>query len=251
MIRGGLMSRWGHRERQGSEVLPRRSAERQVSARWSDARLWASVILVVIATALGAILLGRGGDTVLVLRADRDLAAGATLNATSTVAVPRALADSYVTSGGGAQGVLQWPVAAGDLVPRAAIVVESTEPVRGVTIPVDPLHAPADLTAGDLVDVWATPATVGGVTVTDPGGPAAAPTLVLSRVPVTAVSTEGVGFGGGWGVELAVPEDDVARAVAAGRTSVIDLVAVPATSVAPAPVAAAGRVPSPEPQVQS
>ena len=212
------------------EVLGRRGAERQVSARWSDARLWAAVSLVIVATVLGALLLGRGGDTSLVLRADRDLAAGAPLGAVSAVAVPQALAGSYLSAGEAAQGVLKWPVAAGDLVPRAAITEHSAGPVRGVTIPVDPRHAPADLTAGDLVDVWATPTTLGGV-VTDAAGSSPSPTLVLERVPVTAVSTEGVGFGGGWGVELAVPESDVVRAVEAGRTAVIDLVTVPATEL--------------------
>lgn len=213
------------------EVLPRRGAERQVSARWSDARLWAAVSLVILATVLGALLLGRGGDTSLVLRADRDLAAGAPLGAVTAVAVPRALAGGYVSADEAAQGVLKWPVAAGDLVPRAAITEDSAGPVRGVTIPVDPRHAPADLTAGDLVDVWATPTTLGGVVTSDAAGSSGSPALVLERVPVTAVSTEGVGFGGGWGVELAVPESDVARAVEAGRTAVIDLVTVPATEL--------------------
>ncbi len=213
------------------EVLPRRAGERPTAARWAEARLWAAASLVLVATVLGALLLGRGGDTVLVLRADRDLAPGAPMEAVSTVAIPRSLASGYVPAGDGAEGVLAWPVAAGDLVPRAALTVDVAERVRGVTIPVDPLHAPADLVAGALVAVWATPTTVGGVVAPDAGGAAGSPTLVLQRVPVTAVSTEGVGFGGGWGVELAVPEADVARAVAAGRTAVIDLVTVPATEV--------------------
>lgn len=206
-----------------------RPTVRQQPARWSDVRLWAAMVLVVVATVLGAALLGRGGDTVLVLRADRDLAAGAPVSAVSTIAVPRGLADGYVPAGADLDGVLQWPVAAGDLVPRAALTTGGDEPVRGVTIPVDPLHAPADLAAGDLVDVWATPTSAGGMVGTDDSAPA--PALVLRRVPVTAVSTEGVGFGGGWGVELAVPEEDVARAVAAGRAAVIDLVTVPPTEV--------------------
>lgn len=227
------MRRRGERARdEGTgEVLPRRATERQMAARVSDARLWAAASLVLVATVLGALLLGRGGDTVLVLRADRDMAPGAPMGAVSTVAIPRSLASGYVSAGDDAEGVLAWPVTAGDLVPRAALIIDAAEPVRGVTIPVDPLHAPADLAAGDLVDVWATPTTVGGVVAPDAGGGTGSPTLVLQRVPVTAVSTDGVGFGGGWGVELAVPEADVARAVAAGRAAVIDLVTVPATEV--------------------
>lgn len=226
------MRHWWDRGGEGAaDRIPERPAVRQVSARWSDARLWAAVALVTVATVLGAMLLGRGGDTVLVLRADRDLATGAEVASVSPVAVPRALAGGYLSAQEQAEGVLRWPVAAGDLVPRAALGSPTSEPVRGVTIPVDPLHAPADLAAGDLVDVWATPTSLGGGVSVDASGGQGAPTLVLERVPVTAVSTEGVGFGGGWGVELAVPEADVARAVAAGRGAVIDLVTVPATEM--------------------
>lgn len=227
------MMRWRRRGDEGVRTaLPAdRGGVRQSAARWSDARLWGAVGLIGVATVLGALLLGRGGDTVLVLRADRDLAAGSPPAAVSAVPVPRSIADGYVPADGVAAGVLQWPVAAGDLLPRAALGPTTPARVRGVTIPVDPLHAPADLTAGDLVDVWATPVSRGGLATAGDGPEGTAPQLVLSRVPVTAVSTEGVGFGGGWGVELAVPEADVARAVAAGRASVIDLVTVPATEV--------------------
>lgn len=221
----------------GSEASARsRSVPRQLGARWTDARLWGSVGLVVVATVLGALLLGRGGDTVLVLRAERDLAAGAVPQAVVPVAVPSEVAGGYVTVDDEIAGVLQWPVAAGDLLPRAALRATDTTVVRGVTIPVDPLHAPAGLSAGDLVDVWATPTRLGGPGWMESGSdqgadPGSSPSRVLARVLVTSVSTEGVGFGGGWGVELAVPEEDVARAVAAGRGSVIDLVTVPATEV--------------------
>ena len=58
---------------------------------------------------------------------------------------------------------------------------------------------------------------------------------VLGAVRVTAVVTDGVGFAGGWGVELAVPEAQVERMVAASRTGVLDLVTVPAGSQAVLP----------------
>jgi hypothetical protein len=217
--------------RRRADLPPSRSSVRQSVARWSDVRLWAALGLVGVATLLGALLLGRGGDTVLVLRADRDLVAGSPPVAVSSVAVSRSLAAGYVAAGETPPGILQWPVAEGELLPRSALVPPDPTPVRRVTVPVDPQHAPADLSSGDLVDVWATPASTPGGASMDLGGRNIAPELVLDRVLVTGVSTEGAGFGGGWGVELAVPQDDVARAVSAGRSAVIDLVSVPADDI--------------------
>jgi len=196
---------------------------RQGRARVSDARLWGGVLLLVVATSAGAVLLGRGVDTVLVLQADRDLSTGATLDSTSSIAVPVWLADGYVTASDDVDGRLRWPVSAGELVPRSAVVQQDEAPMRGVTVEVDPAHAPARLAPGDLVDVWATSSDLSGAT-------AVAPRLVLEAVQVSTVTTDAVGFGGGWGVELSVPPDAVSDVVAAARGGVLDLVTVPLAS---------------------
>lgn len=223
-----------NRQQDADAGTPGRRVPRQASARWSDLRVWGAVGLLTLSAVLGAALLGRSGDTVLVLRAERDIAAGAPIEAVASVPVPRDLAGAYVRADADVAGHLRWPVPAGGLIPRAAVTDIGGPEVRGVTIPVDPQHAPADLAAGDVVDVWATPVETAGA-VSD-----VTPQPVLARILVTAVSTDGVGFGGGWGVELAIPEGEVAKAVAAGRSGVIDLVAVPVTDVA---VAAEGGQP--------
>lgn len=93
---------------------------------------------------------------------------------------------------------------------------------RRVTVAVDPLHAPADLQPGDLVDVWSTPR--------DPVGVSSLPAPVLSGVAVASVSPDGMGLGGEIGVALDVPVGDVPATVAALRSGVLDLIAVPVSS---------------------
>ena len=203
----------------GSRVVGRQSR-----ARLNDGRVWGALALVIVSAVLGAALLGRGDDTVLVLRAQRDLSVGSAPRDLASVAVPRAIADGYVSATDDLRGELRAPIAAGELVPRSALMPASSSSLRTVTVPVDPLHAPAGLQSGDLVDVWATVSAAGGVTA--PGAP---PRLVLRNVLVTSVATDGVGFGGGWGVALAVPEVDVAEVIATARGSVLDLVTVPIT----------------------
>ena len=90
------------------------------------------------------------------------------------------------------------------------------------TVPVDPLHAPVGLVAGDVVDAWVTPRADTTSTV-DAG-------LVLGSLTVAAVSAEAAGLGGELGIVLEVPAADVARIVAAARGGVLDLVAVPQAS---------------------
>jgi hypothetical protein len=112
------------------------------------------------------------------------------------------------------------PVSAGSLVPIAAVGSPPSTGARRVTIPVDPLHAPVDLAAGDRVDVWAT-ATDGGQTSIAP------PSLVLPRALVISADRESVGVGGEIAVVIEVPEAEVSTAVAAIRSGVVDLAAVP------------------------
>jgi len=95
-----------------------------------------------------------------------------------------------------------------------------------VTVPVDPMHAPAALQPGDVVDVWSTPRDGVG----DTASVVSAPRLVLADVTVATATGDDVGFGGEVGVVLDVPRDRVLDLVAAVRTGVTDLVAVPISS---------------------
>jgi hypothetical protein len=194
------------------------------TARFTDVRLWAGAALLVTAAVVGGVLASSGQETVVVWRASADLAVGSAPRAVVAVEVPRAVADEvYARPGDSLEGVLRWPVAAGELLPRAALQDPASEPTRRVTVPVDPMHAPTALQSGDLVDVWSVPRAEGG---TAPG----VPSLVLPDARVAVVSADASGFGGEVAVALDVPVADVPAVVAAGRSGLLDLVAVPVTS---------------------
>jgi hypothetical protein len=176
--------------------------------------------------AAGAAILSSGSDTVTVWQATRDLSVGSGPADLVPVEVHRSLAQgAYAAPGDDLVGVLGRPVAGGELLPRSSLVADSAEPRRRVTVPVDPMHAPAGLQVGDLVDVWSTPRDVGSIAST-----AARPELVLAEVTVATATSDDVGIGGEVGVVLEVPRDRVSDLVAAVRAGVTDLVAVPISS---------------------
>lgn len=208
-----------------TDGIPSRRAGRQSRARLTDARVWGGLVLLAVAAILGAALLGRGSETVLVLQAGRDLSVGSQPHDAVPVAVPVDVAGAYLAADDAVDGRLRWPVAAGELIPRAALSVPAAYATRGVTVPIEPGHAPSALVAGDLVDVWTTPADAGGLVQESAG-----PTLVLQEASVVGVGADVGGFGGALAVELAVPADRVGELVAAARRGVLDLVAVPLES---------------------
>ena len=210
--------------RRASHTATAKPARRLRRAHVGDARLWLGLALVVGSVVLGARLLGTDDDSVLVLRATRDLAVGSPVEGLVPVRVDRAgFGEEYLVEQPPAGGVLRWPITAGEFVPRSAVVIGAAEQVREVTVPVDPLHAPPSLQGGDLVDVWASPPQA------EPGGP----TLVLRDVTVATVTLDDRGIGGEIGVVLNVPAADVSDLVRASRSGVIDLVAVPVRSQLP------------------
>lgn len=200
------------------------AATRQRLARYSDLRLWLGILLLVGSTAAGYLLLAQGDDSVTVWRATRDLAPGTPPTGLEPVSVSREVAgDGYARPGDPLAGRLRWPVPTGGLVPLAALDTAPRTDAREVTVPVDPLHAPVNLQAGDIVDVWSMPR---------PDSAASdgrAPALVLPAAIVTSVAEGSIGIGGEIAVVLEVPTDVVASVVAATRSGVVDLVAVPAT----------------------
>lgn len=212
----------GHRtDGEGGRAAP--AATRQRVARLADPRLWGGAVLITVSAVLGAALLSGGADTVTVWQATRDLSVGARPVDVEPVEVDRAIAAGrYAGPDAPATGVLQRPVAAGELVPAAALGPAAATPTRRVTVPVDPLHAPPVLVPGDVVDVWASPR--------EPEGTGAAPALVLADALVADVSADSTGLGGELGVVLDVPLERVPEVVRATRAGVVDLVAVPVSS---------------------
>lgn len=217
-------NRWGA-EPQPEGRSP--AATRQRRAGLADVRLWAAVLLLAGSAALGAWALRADEETVTVWRATRDLSVGAAAVDLETVEIDATLAAAgYLGPADDVSGALRWPVSAGELLPRGSVAGDQAPSTRRVTVPVDPLHAPVGLQAGDLVDAWVTPRSDAGASTVDAG-------LVLSGVAVAAVSADGVGLGGELGIVLDVPVADVPRVVAAARGGLLDLVAVPAGSQEP------------------
>lgn len=218
------MSRWfARRSKTPSPTPSSPPAARAQRAWWRDLRVVAGVGIVLVCTVIGASAASAGDDTVNVWRLTRDLSAGATptLSDVEAVAVPRDAASTYAEASAAPSGRLARDVTAGELLP----VLDATVPadVRWVTVPVEPLHAPADLAPGERVDVWSTAAESLGETT--------APELVLGRVLVSSVAEDAAGFGGEYGVILEVPPTAAAGLLAAVRSGAIDLVRVPTGGV--------------------
>jgi hypothetical protein len=150
------------------------------------------VAIVAVCVLLGARLLAAADDTVRVWSAAERLAAGTTV--TADVLVPQevrfsssSLADRYLSADGALPTgtVLTRDVAAGELLPRAALGAATAEDV--VEVPIAPASdaVPVDLRVGDVVDVWVAP---GGAGVDAAGSRAAGPRAerVLQQVGVVA-----------------------------------------------------------------
>ena len=196
--------------------------------RWRDLRLWLGLALIIVSMLIGARVLAGPDGSMTVWRASRDLAVGAVPVVEPVTVQLGGASSAYAPAGRPLAGRMLVAVPAGALIPAAAVGDPGSGRARHVTVPVDALHVPAALTAGDRVDVWATPS--------DGGRATAPPALVLSAVSVVSADRENVGVGGDLGVVLDVPVDAVGPLIAAMRAGVVDLTAVPITD---APVSAA------------
>jgi hypothetical protein len=214
-----------------TDVTAPRATRIRISRR-ADMRLWLGLVLVVASMFVGAHLMSRDAPTVSVWQASRDLSAGApALHVRPVTVALGSVSQDYLTIDEQPSGQLRFPIAEGELIPRSALVDPSVEPVRIVTIGVDPLHAPVELVAGDRVDIWSTPGDGSAVgPVGDPMSPISpiSPTLVLADVLVESVSTDTMGSR--LAVVVRVSPQEVPTVVQASRAGVIDLVSVPASS---------------------
>lgn len=209
------------RIREHAEQLSPPAAARVRRFRWRDVRLWVGLALIIVSMVVGARLLSGPDGSVTVWRAARDLPVGATPAVEPvTVRLGDAVGD-YLPVDLPVDGRMVLPVPAGALLPARAVGAAVADDVRLVTVPVDPLHAPVTLEAGDRVDVWATPSD---------GGLMGRPELVLPAITVVNADRETVGAGGEVAVILQVPQARVGDLVAAMRSGVIDLSAVPIES---------------------
>jgi Flp pilus assembly protein CpaB len=180
------------------------------------------VLLITGATVAGALLWSGGSEGTAVWRAVRDLPAGAQVGAgdVESIVVIAPEGTSYVIAEKLPEGRLTRPIAAGELLPANSTSTSAPSDVRLVTVPVEPMHAPVDLGAGSVVDVW--------VTAEGDIGGAGTSELVLERVRVDAVAADADGVSGTIAVVLEVSTRDAPALIAAVRSGALDLVAVPA-----------------------
>lgn len=173
--------------------------------------------------------MSQEAPTVTVWQASRDLSVGApALHVQPITVALGSVSEDYLSADEPPTGELRFPIAQGELIPRSALAPASNEPIRIVTVGVDPLHAPIELASGDRVDIWSTPSD------SPMSGPVSAvdaisgPTRVLENVVIETVSADPMGRQ--LAVVVRVAPEDVATLVQASRAGVIDLVSVPAQS---------------------
>ncbi len=140
------------------EVPP---ATRGSAPGWRDPRLWIGVVLVTGSVVAGARLLSTVDDMTSVWSASSDLAAGQTLSAGNLEATRLRFDDAAdrarylpVDEELPATLTLTRPLAAGELVPAAALGEEAAGDTVAVSIAVSAEHVPTGLVRGSRVDVW-------------------------------------------------------------------------------------------------
>jgi hypothetical protein len=152
--------------------LPSPTPRRVSTPRWLDVRLVLGVALVAAAVLIGAVVVSRARHTVRELAVTHDLAAGTTLRAGDVKAVETQLPDDvmrahvYVADPTALVGkVLTRPLAAGELVPAAAL--HATAARTTVSVPFAADAAPR-LSRGQRIVVWlSTPACPSAVLLPD------------------------------------------------------------------------------------
>lgn len=198
-------------------ALPRPTATRLQRPSWRDSRLLVGVLLVLLATALGAKAVASADDRVPVYAAAIALKPGDRLGPDNVKRADVQLGDGLAAYLSAAtplppEAFVLREIRAGELVPAGAIGTRGDLTAAPVTIRVDADSA-AGLVAGSVVDVW--------VSARDQSAtqeryqPAA---LMLSAVTVAWLPPEQNSFAGGSAnaaVQVLVPIGDVPKVITA------------------------------------
>lgn len=198
-------------------VLPTPVAARLQRPSWRDGRLIIGVLLVLLATALGARVISSADDTVPMYAASTTLVPGEPVTPDEVRRVDVQLgADlgSYVRADHtlAADTFALREVRAGELLPRSALGSRSMIEVKPVTVPIDS-GAAAALVPGSVVDVW--------VNERDPASAAPRyrkPQLALQAAAVARVPDAKSALSGATGtasVQIMVGSDKVQQVIAA------------------------------------
>ena len=172
-----------------------RVPRRVQTPRWLDLRLALGLLLVLGSVLLGARVLASADATESVWAAAGDLAPGTVLGSGDLVAVDVRLekaSGAYLGSSAPLDGrVLGRAVRRGELLPRSAL--EQPGRFVQVALPVQAGYLPPSLTRGQLVDVYALPASSSAAAAASAGSPSGAVALVVAGAPVQEVSSRAAG----------------------------------------------------------
>jgi hypothetical protein len=192
------------------------TARRASAPGWRDARLWIGVAVVAASVLVGALVLGTSDDTVAVWAATDTMGPGHALTS-GDLKVRRVgfadAADAQLYLGADEQlpsGLrLVHGVAAGELLPRAAVGSAADDTLRQVPISVASDQVPGSVGSGDVVDVYLRPSTHSGCA----GTPVCSGQPVLSAVTVLDAPPADETFGaqGGRMLVLGVHDTDAHR----------------------------------------
>jgi hypothetical protein len=175
--------------RNGAGTLSSPTALRDRRRRWQDPRLWLGAVLVLGSVVIGAKVMASADDTVAVWQLTHDVPAGSAV-LRSDLRVTRVHFDEgsaavqYVpaTEPPAPASRATRDLRGGELLATSALSSVAAIETQQLPLGVGPSHQPADLHAGDHVDVWA---------VQPPSGTGrseeAAPALVLHDVVVVSV----------------------------------------------------------------
>ncbi len=189
--------------------LPSPAAQRLRTSRWRDPRLWLGAALVLASTVVGARVLEAADDTVAVWALRGDLAAGVPVKPDDLTAVNVHFTDDadaarYVSADTPLPADLHLvrDVGAGELLAASALSDDRGAAPLQLPLSVAPGGMPADLAAGNRVDLWAVPVDRGNKR----------PVLVLREVTVVSAEPAGpAGAGSERQVLVTMPVDvDVA-----------------------------------------
>ncbi len=211
-------------------VLPAPVAHRLRRPSWKDGRLLAGVLLVLLATALGARVIASADDTVPMYAASSTLVPGELVGPDQLRRVDVQLGSDV---GAYVRADRRLPpdsyalreVRAGELLPLSALGPRSMVGVKPVTVPVDS-GAAAALVPGSVVDVW--------VNQRDPASAAPRylkPQLTLQAAAVARVPDPKSALAGATGtasVQVMVPSERVQQLIGAvDQGAKVTLVPVP------------------------
>lgn len=196
---------------------PARATRRLQRPGWRDARLLVGLLLVLLSVVGGARLVASLDDTTPVYAAARDLLPGQQVGEGDLVPVPVRVGDRLDRYVDGSAGIepgtyLVRQVAAGELVPVAALGTARQALDKTVGVPVDTSAARA-LASGSVVDVWVSRRDREAV-----GEAYLDPQLLLAGAVVDSVPADTTGLGAGLGrttVQVVVPATDVGAVIAA------------------------------------